>query len=79
MSASGKSASLCCKLLDQLIDAPAGFVVAALRILRIDVGMGDDGQRLVDVIEDDHAVVKGEAQVGQAGDRPAAGVGSFST
>ncbi len=30
------------------------------------MGVGDDGDGLVDVVEDDHAVVEGEAQVGQA-------------
>ena len=32
----------------------------------VTVGVGDDGDGLVDVVEDDHAVVEGEAQVGQA-------------
>ncbi len=37
------------------------------------MGMGHRGDGFVDVVEDDHAVVEGEAQVGQAGGRPAAG------
>ena len=52
--------------LDQPIDALAGGVVAALRrFARIDVGMSDDGDGLVDVVEDDHAVVEGEAEIRQ--------------
>jgi len=50
----------------QVIDPPAGDLVGAAEVVRIDVGVGHGGDRLVDVVEDDHAVVEGEAEVGQA-------------
>src|SRR5262249_45605108 len=48
----------------ELIDPSAGSAVASLQILCIDMGMRDRGHGLVDVVENDHAVVKSERQVG---------------
>ena len=52
--------------LDEPVHAVAGGLVAAAQVGRIDVGVGHGRDRLVDVVEDDHAVVEGEAEVGQA-------------
>ena len=66
MSVSCRSATPWCSRSTKPIDALAGGVVAARAgSVRIDVGMGDDRHGLVDVVEDDHAIVEGEAEVRQ--------------
>ena len=52
--------------LDEPVHLVAGGLVAAAQVGRIDVGVRHGRDRLVDVVEDDHAVVEGEAEVGQA-------------
>jgi hypothetical protein len=51
--------------LDQSIDVGTGPAIAAFQILGIDVSMGDDGDGFGDVIEDHHAVIERETEVGQ--------------
>jgi len=59
--------------LDERVDATAGFVirfehypVAYATWLAGDMGVRDHGNGLVDVVEDHHAVIEAEAEVGQA-------------
>ena len=52
---------------DQLVDPGAGPLVRGpRRLARVEVGVRHDQDRLVDVVEDDHPVVEGEREVGQA-------------
>ena len=52
---------------DQLVDPGAGRVVGRRGVgAGAEVGVGDDQDRLADVVEEDHPVVEGERQVGQA-------------
>src|SRR5438876_7046612 len=50
---------------DQSIHTSASRAVAAFHVLRTDVRMGHGRDRLVNVIEDHHAVVEGEAEIGK--------------
>ena len=50
---------------DQFVGAVAGVLISGLRVnLWAKVGVRDDQDRLADVVEDDHPVVKRERQVG---------------
>ncbi len=53
------------KLPAESIDTSASFVVSGSRIFLIDMRMGDDDDRLVDVIEQDHPIVERELHVRQ--------------
>ena len=51
--------------LDELVYTGAGVAIALRRIARIHMGMSHHGDGFVDVIENHHAIVEGEAQVGE--------------
>ena len=52
---------------DQLVDAIASRLVGRLWVRRrTDVGLRNDQDRLADVVEQDHAIVEGEREIGQS-------------
>ncbi len=51
---------------DKAIHALTSGVVTAAQIGGIDVRMGDDGHGLVELVEDDHAIIESEAEIRQS-------------
>ena len=64
---------------DDLVDSPAGVAIGGFGAgPAADLGVGDDFDRLIDVIEDDQFAVEAEEQIGQSAVVLGRGMGSFS-